>query len=175
MKTGVISGRAHIFFVSRPITHCISIHLLIYSAIHHAVHQSPHRWPFRSFLSGPMPFLCPGHTINPPPPLENSHHAHICTSMHLQQMDGQALSWQTVGGESHVGFRRRFVRSCSVCLRGSVHKGGSPQTELSACGLWGLSGRIIDDVFITSCGVMWGLGAPCVSVGMGRLTQLPPL
>lgn len=34
----------------------------------------------------------------------------------------------------------------------------SPQRELSAFGPGGLSRGIIDDVFITRCGVMWGLG-----------------
>lgn len=49
-----------------------------------------------------------------------------------------------------------WVASFSICEVEITKR--SPQTELSAFGPWGLSRGIIDDVFITRCGVMWGLG-----------------
>lgn len=147
VKAGVVvgGGGAQVLRVSRSISHCICIHLL--------VRRHPSRRPsistqmvFQEFLSGLVPFLCP-------PRRENSHHAHICTSMHLQQtMVSSRLA--NSGGESHGG----------VCekLQCWSTKGG-PKQSLRPLGP---VRRVIDDVFITRCGA---------ERGMGRLTQLPPL
>lgn len=51
-----------------------------------------------------------------------------------------------------------------MCLWGDWTK-RSPQRDLSAVGPRGLSGGIIDDVFITRCGLMWGLGPHSLCCG----------
>lgn len=48
--------------------------------------------------------------------------------------------------------------SNNVCLWGSIHKEKPPKRAVCASGPGGLSRGIIDDVFITRCGLMWGLG-----------------
>lgn len=58
------------------------------------------------------------------------------------------------------------IQWLNMCVRVSQQR-EAPKRRPSAFGLWGLSRRIIDDVFIARCGVMWGLGhSMCVSLCM---------
>lgn len=55
-----------------------------------------------------------------------------------------------------MGAKSVWVSRVCICEGQSTKR--SPQRERSVLGPWGLSRGIIDDVFITRCGVTWGLG-----------------
>lgn len=123
VKAGVVvgGGGAQVLRVSRSISHCICIHLL--------VRRHPSRRPsistqmvFQEFLSGLVPFLCP------PPPAEKTPTMHTFAPPCTSSRRWSALGWQTAAGKVMGG----SVRSCSV----GPQRGGPNR----ACGPWGLSG-----------------------------------
>lgn len=129
---------------------------------------------FQESLSRLMRSLCPSHTIMPTPPYtlplnppSTPHKAltppapHTLTKWTLPSW----ACWQSK--VLRFGYKLRRKRECfsqkgwriAECFSVRVTpRKEAPKESFLFVGPWGLSRRIIDDVFITRCGVMWGLG-----------------
>lgn len=190
-------SKKHLFSELPTCATCELFDHLLYCSVHLLCplsHPSFHpsimtQMAIQEFLSGPLPSLCSSHTITPiPPPFfllfyisRTSQKAQTYT--HLQISTPSTMLVRTWSyaiiliykcWDKLVMKESQNVWSLFVC-EGHLTK-RSPQRELSAFGPWGLSGGIIDDVFITRCGVMWGLGhnmcvcvrvCACVYMGNG--------
>lgn len=143
-----------------------SIHLLIHPSFHPSIMK---QMAFQESVSVLMVSLCPGHTITPSnkQPQNPTGHTDIALILLLPTgMDHYLPAWKMFhqlvihalkkACRHMKWFQSAWVASLCVCEGQSTKR--SPQRALSAFGPWGLSRGIIDDVFITRCGVMWGLG-----------------
>lgn len=140
----------------------VSLQLFIYSPIHHSIHQSQNRWPFRSPCqdwcnpqSSPRPYHYPQTPLLPPTPTPDGA---ISLSRTPKPTICPPEKDRSSAYQLHEMVARVSARVTSLCVCEGQSTKRSPQRELSAFGPWGLSRGIIDDVFITRCGLMWGLG-----------------
>lgn len=129
---------------------------------------------FQESLSRLMRSLCPSHTIMPTPPYTlplnppqyPTQGTHTSCSPHLDQMDSAILSllakqslkiWIQTTMEAWIFSQKGWRIAECFSVRVTPRK-EAPKESFLFVGPWGLSRRIIDDVFITRCGVMWGRG-----------------